>query len=223
MARPWTEFPIHFIDFEGSLGSGVLEYGVVTVRGGAIESVQGRLCSATGRIPAEDTVVHGLAPAHLAGWPPFRDDWNDFARFRESGPLAAHYAGVENSLIKQVWPYARSAPDYIRPGERSLEWGPWIDSARLYAEFRPDLGVQKLEHLVHAMGLQELLDQEAADRCPEGRRRYHAALYDALAGALLLNALAADPRVAGLSPGHLMVLSTGDAAKRRTMTQPELW
>ena len=38
----WTEQPIHFIDFEGSLGSGVLEYGVATLVGGAARGVQAR-------------------------------------------------------------------------------------------------------------------------------------------------------------------------------------
>ena len=93
MARPWTEFPIHFVDFEGSLGSGVLEYGVATLQAGTIVATQGRLCAATGHIAIEDREVHGLAAADVAGWPPFEDEWEVFARLRETGPLAAHFAG----------------------------------------------------------------------------------------------------------------------------------
>src|ERR1700733_9265135 len=93
MARPWTEQPIHFIDFEGSLGSGVLEYGVVTLVGPAVESVRTGLCAPTGVIPPEDIVVHGLAPADLAGRQPFSAEWEYFAGLRQTGPLAAHFAG----------------------------------------------------------------------------------------------------------------------------------
>jgi DNA polymerase-3 subunit epsilon len=32
----WTEHPIHFLDFEGSRASGVLEYGVAVLQCGAI-------------------------------------------------------------------------------------------------------------------------------------------------------------------------------------------
>ena len=48
----WTDQLIHFVDFEGSTVSGVLEYGVVSLRGGEIVAARGRLCRATGRVRA---------------------------------------------------------------------------------------------------------------------------------------------------------------------------
>ena len=105
----WTAHPIHFVDFEGSLASGILEYGVVTVQQGGVVALHTRLCRATGRIRAEDTAVHGLAPDALAGCAPFAEDFELFATWRARGPLAAHFAGAENSLIKSVWPYGRAA------------------------------------------------------------------------------------------------------------------
>ncbi|HZZ57620.1 MAG TPA: 3'-5' exonuclease [Opitutaceae bacterium] len=219
----WTSQVMHFIDFEGGLACGVLEYGVVTLRGGRIEAAEGRLCAPAGRIAAEDIAVHGLTPAALAGFRPFADDWERFAAWRQEAPFAAHFAGMENSLIKAAWPAPRPSADFIAPDRRSVEWGPWIDTARLYAEFYPHLGSQRLENLVRGAGLQPLLDRCAAQYCPEGRRRYHAALYDAVAGALLLCALANEPRCAGLSTAQLLVLSTRDPGKREAMTQPELW
>jgi DNA polymerase-3 subunit epsilon len=219
----WTEHPIHFLDFEGSRSSGILEYGAVTLRGAEIAAVSTRLCRPTGGVRAEDTAVHGLRPEVLAGESPFSDDWEFFAGLRERGPFAAHYAGTENALLKSVWAYPRSSPNFVRPGERGLDWGPWVDSARLYAQLYPQLASGKLESVIGACGLQAELDRLAREHCPEARRLYHAALYDALAGALLLAALAREPQCARLSLGQLLALSTLDAEKREAMTQGELF
>ena len=74
-----------------------------------------------------------------------------------------------------------------------------------------------------AAGLQPELDALAAEHCPPDRRRYHAALYDALAGALLLAVLARDPAVAGLSTMQLLALSTLDGRRRDDLQQTELF
>lgn len=219
----WTAQPIFFVDFEGSRASGILEFGVVEVCRGGIVSARTRLCRAVGRIAAEDAAVHGLTERALAAEAPFADEWEYFAGLRERGPLAAHFAGVENSLLKSVWPYPRSSPDFARPGARVVEWGPWVDTARLCAQFFPQFDSARLETLVAACGLQEELAAQAAVHCPPDRRRYHAALYDALAGALLLCALAREPQLAALSPMQLLALSTLDGQKRDALQQRELF
>jgi len=219
----WTSQPIFFVDFEGSRSSGILEFGVAEVLGGKITGTRTRLCRATGEIRVEDVAVHGLEPAMLADEEPFAEEWEYFAGLRERGPLAAHYAGVENGLLKSVWPYPRNSPDFARPGERLIEWGPWIDSARLYAQFYPDLDSGRLETLIARCGLQAELDALAKEHCPPERRRYHAALYDALAGALLLASLAREPRLAELTVMQLLALSTLDAEKRDALQQRKLF
>src|SRR4051812_17727093 len=219
----WVEQPIYFLDFEGSRSSGILEYGVVTVAGGRVVDTQTRLCRATGRIAPEDAAVHGLGDDLVATQAPFSDDWEFFATLREHGPLAAHYAGVENSLLKSVWPYPRNSPDFARGGEMIIEWGPWIDTARIYSQLYPRLESGRLGFFVGACGLQRGLDALAAEHCPPTRRQYHAALYDALAGGLLLAALAADPQVAPLTTLQLLALSTLDGAKRDALQQRELF
>ncbi len=219
----WTEQPIFFVDFEGSRVSGVLEYGVAAVHRGEIVDTRTRLCAATGRVRAEDTAVHGLREEALAVEPAFGDDWEYFAGLRERGPLAAHYAGVENALLKAAWPYPRTSPDFARPGEHVIDWGPWIDTARIYAQLYPQLPSGQLEALVLATGLQAELDATAKQFCPSERCRYHAALYDALAGALLLRALARDPQVAQLTTMQLLALSTLDPRKRDALQQRELF
>jgi DNA polymerase III epsilon subunit-like protein len=219
----WTDQPIYFVDFEGSRAGGIVEYGVVTVHHGRITGAVTRLCAPIGRIRPEDTAVHGLSESDLRSERPFVDDWETFAAFREHGPLAAHYAGVENGLLKSVWPYPRRSPDFARPGGHVIEWGPWIDTARLYAQLDPNLGSGKLELLVASAGLQSELEEAASLHCPPTRRHYHAALYDALAGALLLAALARDPQVSGFSLMQLLALSTLDGERRDALQQGELF
>jgi len=214
---------MHFVDFEGSVASGILEYGVVSIRGNEILDTRTRLCRATGRVRAEDVAVHGLDAAAVADCAPFGEDFELFAGWRESGPLAAHFANAENTLIKSVWPYPRTSPDFARPGAAITEWGPWIDTGRLYPQFYTSLASAKLGELVAAFGLQARLDEVAAAGCPAGRRHYHCALYDALAGALLLGRLAEESVVAGQSCAWLLTMSTLDGEKRDALQQGNLF
>jgi DNA polymerase III epsilon subunit-like protein len=219
----WMEQPIHFVDFEGSLASGVLEYGVATLHRGAVIAARTRLCRPAGRVRAEDTAVHGLRADTLAGCAPLADDWELFAGLRETGPLAAHFAGAENSLLKSVWPYPRPSSDFARPGAVVTDWGPWVDTGRLGPQLFPALATAKLEDMVTAFGLRDGLDAIAAVHCPPGRRRFHTALYDAIAGALLLAAFARAPDFAALTLPHLLALSTLDGATRDELSQRTLF
>lgn len=232
LIRPmaWPEHLIHFIDFEGSPVSGILEYGVVSLRAGEVVATQGRACRATGRIRPEDSAIHGLDEDALAGCAAFTEEFEYFAGLRGSGPLAAHFANAENSLIKKVWPYARSAPDFSREGSggffgeaTTAEWGPWIDTGRLFPQARGVDHAVKLADLIAAEGLQRRLDKLAVDVCPPDRRRYHAALYDALAGALLLDRLAAIEGWGDKSLRWLLEHSTLNPVRRETLRQDELF
>src|SRR5688500_7622871 len=109
VGKTWIDQTIFFVDFEGSRSSGVIEYGVVGLLRGEIFETKTRLCRATGAVRREDTAVHGLSGEMLCGQSAFADEWEYFADLRERGPLAAHYAGVENALLKSVWPYPRSS------------------------------------------------------------------------------------------------------------------
>jgi DNA polymerase-3 subunit epsilon len=223
----WTEQLIHFIDFEGSTVSGILEYGVVSLRGGKVVAAGGRICRPAGRVRAEETAVHGLAAEALAGCAPFADEFEVFSRLRETGPLAAHFANAENTLLKATWPYPRAVPDFTREPDagRVLNWGPWIDTGRLYAQTPLGAGDGGfgLAELIGTGGLQARLDGLAAEHCPPGRRHYHAALYDALAGALLLTRLAELPGWDDKSLRWLIEHSTLDAEKREGLRQRELF
>jgi DNA polymerase-3 subunit epsilon len=77
--------------------------------------------------------------------------------------------------------------------------------------------------LVAICGLQSELDGLAEQHCPIERRQYHAALYDALAGAVLLLSLAKEPTVAAMTTMQLLALSTLDGDKRNAMQQGDLF
>lgn len=221
----WTDIPIHFIDFEGSVGSGIVEFGVATLQAGQVVATRTRLCRATGRIRAEDTAVHRLTSSEVAGQPLFTDGFDYFAGLRETGPLAAHFAGTENALLKSVWPYPRSSPDFARPGTdgKVADWGPWIDSGRLLAELFPKTESFQLESVVTALGLQAALDGLAGEHCPAERCFYHAALYDALAGSVVLLNVLQRPELVEATIPWLLQLSVGNTRKRSSMQQDTLF
>jgi DNA polymerase III epsilon subunit-like protein len=219
----WTDAPIHFIDFEGSVASGVLEFGVVTLRAGQIAETRTRFCRASGRIKPEDEAVHGLTAERVAAYAPFMDEFNYFATLRESGPLAAHYAQAENTMLKAIWPYVRKVPDFARPGQTMMEWGPWIDTGRLYLDHFRGVTAGKLQQLVEVFNLQGELAALAAKHCPPDRRHYHAALYDALAGALLLRTLEGRLQRGPLTLLWLLHASTANPAKRENLRQGDLF
>ena len=219
----WSDVLIHFIDFEGGATSGIVEFGVVTLLAGQIGETRTRLCRAVGRIRAEDSAVHHLTARAVETQALFSTEFDFFAGLRETGPLAAHFAGTENALLKSVWPYPRTSPDFARPGNRLADWGPWLDSGRIYAELYPKSESNQLQSLVEACGVQAELDALALVHCPVTRRFYHAALYDALAGALLLLVLLRRPEFADATIPWLLQRSTADAQKRARLQQGDLF
>lgn len=219
----WKDVPIHVIDFEGSRRSGILEYGLVTLREGEVAETRTRLCRPVGRVDEADIAIHRIRPSATEGCPLFSEEWELFAGLRESGPFGAHFASVENHLLKAVWPYPRSSPDFTRPGRESNDWGPWIDTGRLYSQLFSGLASANLQALVEAFGWQEELDDLAVKHCPDDRCAYHAALYDALAAALLLLKLLEDPKLKEASIHWLLQMSCGPGAGRERISQQELF
>jgi DNA polymerase-3 subunit epsilon len=219
----WRAVPIHFLDFEGSLAGGVVEYGVAVLQGGEVVETATRLCRPSGPIRREDSAVHGIGAADVAGAAPLADDWELFAGWRQRGPMAAHFAGTENALLKAIWPYARQSPDFSRPGQTTNNWGPWIDTGRLLPQLFRGIESAKLEDLVTQFALGPELAALAERYCPTARRRYHAALYDALASALLLRAVLRKPEFEPATIPWLLQLSALDPVRREAMQQGELF
>ncbi|MFP4166830.1 MAG: 3'-5' exonuclease [Opitutales bacterium] len=219
------ETPVHVIDFEGSRQSGILEYGVVTLRRGTLEATHTELFAPTGTIADRDRRQHGLSEDGLAGRPTFDGDalWRFFAGLRETGPLCAHNASVEEGLLRSVWPYPRRSPDFSTDGRMVASWGPWLDTLHLYRRLYPDVGEHRLENLIGRFEQGQALQAYAELYCPEGRRQYHCALYDALASALLLRRLFEEPDLEEAGLPWMLRQSAPSEGGREAMQQQRLF
>ncbi|MFT4900952.1 MAG: DNA polymerase III epsilon subunit-like protein [Lentimonas sp.] len=217
------ETPIHVIDFEGSRQSGVVEYGVVTLQGSQVAACSTRLCAPTGTISDRDRQQHGISEAQAADQAPFEREWDLFAELRQSGPLCAHNAAVEDGFLRAVWAYPRQSPDFSSEPEQTASWGPWLDTLYLYRRIYPQLSSHKLERLIVCFQLSEALQALAELSCPAGRRHYHCALYDALASALLLRRLYLDPELGAISMRWLILNSAASEGQRESMGQLDLF
>ncbi|MFZ9201668.1 MAG: 3'-5' exonuclease [Opitutales bacterium] len=209
--RRWTDVPLHVLDFEGGPRTGVVEFGVATLLGGEVISVQTGLCAPLAPIPAIDTQCHGLADLDLEGHRSFDAQWERFVSLRASGVLAAHNSPVEARLLASTWPHPSAVPSVAEEGVAQAEWGPWVDTLRLARIWAPSLGDFRLAELVRILRLADKLDAMAARHCPVGRRRFHCAGYDALAAALLLRYLGGLEGRSALPLGRLLADSLGGA------------
>lgn len=184
-ALPWYKHPIHCLDFEGSRRSGIVEFGLVTLFDGEVTDLATRLCLSTSPIPEIETATHQIRDLDVANCEPFSESWELFRDRRFEGPFAAHHAGVENGLIKSVWPFVTQCKNFIT-GSLDVDWGPWLDTCALYRALFPNLDSYNLGQLVATFGLQSRLDDLASRFCPKNRCGFHCAPYDALASGVLI-------------------------------------
>jgi len=219
----WDELPIHVIDFEGGPRCGIVEFGVVTMKGADVLDCSTRLCRPQAPITRAEKAIHGIKTEAADEGDPFQDEWERFARYREKGPLAAHFASAENTMIKSAFPFARKSPDWTRRGGIVNTWGPWIDTGQLYRDIGDADRSLKLEDLIDRYSLQGELDELAGRYCPMTRCGYHCALYDALASALLLALYCTQLSDERPTLRSLLIHSQGSARKRQQVEQQELF
>jgi len=219
----WDETPIHVIDFEGGPQCGIVEFGVVVLRGFSIESVATRICRPRAPIPKNEQAVHGIGSSEANRERPFKEEWDRFASLRETGPLSAHFASAENTMLKSVFPYPRHSPTWIDDKRSVATWAPWIDTGVLYRELGDNRSSLKLEELILRYDLQADLDALGRTHCPAERQGYHCALFDALASALLLSFYCREFCSERMTVLQLVARSQGNAVKRQKVEQRELF
>ncbi|MGC6455302.1 MAG: 3'-5' exonuclease [Coraliomargaritaceae bacterium] len=216
------ETPIHLIDFEGNRQSGIVEYGVATLQGQHLVSTDTGLCRSSGTISDFERSQHRIDERSLEDCAPFASQWELFSGLRKTGVFCAHNASVEDGLLRAVWPCPSTSPDFFSLGNASkLSWGPWLDTLWVYRRVYPNLESYHLELLIDLFGLQTKLDDLAQASCPEGRRQYHSALYDAMASALLLVRIFEEPDFETISLHWLLRQSRGSEADRAAAGQQE--
>ena len=214
--------PIHVIDFEGSRQSGIVEYGVATLLNQSITAGYSRICAPVGTISDFDRAQHGISEEQAAAFQSFTSDWPLFSGLREQGPFCAHNVAVESGLLQAVWPYPKTCPNFAEPELFVADWGPWLDTLMLYRRIYPGMDSYRLEELVAVFGLQDRLDTQAQTLCPPKRQRYHCALYDALASALLLARLFDEVELESASLRWLILQSAASESARESLGQQEL-
>lgn len=212
----WSDLPLHVVDFEGSSRTGVIEYGVVTLLQKEIFSTATKTHTARTSISKLDTQCHGLNDRDLINLTPFESEWDYWLSLRRTGLFVAHNASVESQLLRLTWPRPSAVPS-LEEGVQTAEWGPWIDSCRLARVWLPTLGDYKLASLIKLFKLQAQLDVLAEHHCPPHRRKYHSALYDALASALVLRTLCAGEGRSRLTVSQLMQDSLSLPAREDSM------
>ena len=200
-----------------------MEYGVVTILGRRIDATATRLCAPIGTISDKDRQQHGISEDATEGQLPFNAEWSYFANLRDTGPLGAHNAAVEDGFLRSVWAYPRSAPDFSEVERKVPSWGPWLDTLHLYRRLYPGLDSYKLGDLVRLFELETDLAAEARIHCPPPRSKYHSALYDALASALLLLRLYDLPELSAMTLRWLIMESAPSASARESMGQQDLF
>lgn len=218
----WREIPLFVIDFEGSVRSGVVEYGVVEFRDGDIAATASRLCRPVQDLTVEDTRLHGIRQEETSDCAPFSEEWDRFREYRGRGVLVAHHASVEHGFLKRQWSFPPASPDYLR-GAKAADWGPWIDTRRLYEVVYPGLESYQLGALVDRFALQSELDSASQSYCPDKRRKAHCALYDALASTLLLQRLLNEDGFEEATVEWLLEHSLPSQAKKQAARQGDLF
>ena len=206
----WKATKLYMMDFEGSPESGVVEYGVVELEGGEIQSVETGLCAPVGTILAKDARVHGIDQNRVQACAPFSDLYQRFVELRRNGVFAAHNRHAENRFLKDTWSHPPMVPDWRAGTGQAQEWGPWVDTLSIYRAVFPKLSSYALGDLLDTFQCRTELVKQAEAYCPADRARPHCALYDALASSLLLLRMEEEPTLAGkISIGWLLQLSHG--------------
>jgi len=153
----WPATPIHVLDFEGSRRSGVVEYGVATLADGKIIATHTRICAPSGPVAAAECAVHGITETDAARTEPFSAEQALFAGLRQSGLFAAHHAPIEQALLRRAWPVPPASPDFaaLKPAAapRLADWGPWLDTRRIYENLHPTLPGYQLMELIQIFAL----------------------------------------------------------------------
>lgn len=99
--------------------------------------------------------------------------WKNLEPWVTARPLVAHNVSVEKKFLRQMAPMHR--------------FGPWVDTLKLARQAWPSAPSHKLEDLINGLELEARI----REICPNGAP--HDAFYDAVACAVLLEYLLAQP------------------------------
>lgn len=214
------DFTIYAIDFEGSIQTGVLEYGVVGLSAQhGIFSTETNLCKNKTKIPPSETQCHHLSENALKEQLDFSCYIDRFIDLRSKAFFCAHNASYENALLNNYCPIVTNS--HTLPKMKTQQWGPWIDTYFLYKKFIKN-NCYALNELINFFQLNDVLEQLGRKFCPPQRKNFHCALFDTLACALLLLNFIRNIRSNQVNITWLLEQSAPVDISRE-IRQPQLW
>ena len=147
------------LDFEGNLKSGIREIGIVSFMNFKISY-------------AKEFIVNESIDLN-----------NILENIPKDGFIISHNVMIEKNLIMKTFPY----PTFQKGG--SLQWGPWLDTVKIYQKLYPNLPSYDLKNLV-AQFLNEVgLNKLTSKYCNLEKRKQHHALFDAICSFMLTERL----------------------------------
>ncbi|MDR1366970.1 MAG: hypothetical protein LBJ13_03650 [Puniceicoccales bacterium] len=204
---------IHVIDFEGNRTHGILEYGLVTLKNLTITEISTASCCKNLNHPTAYFGEHSRFSSNekdknFEHYLPF------FIKKRSEGLFCAHGSSLEDRLLRQYCPtpgaidplpkqrtskniqeilfqenivsqFQGSIPTVTKL-QRSISWGPWIDTYKIYRRYYPAAECYEVAELIRHFGLEKKLANLAKKHNFAKTLTFHRAPYDALATALLL-------------------------------------
>lgn len=209
------EFKFYVIDFEGSLRTGILEYGIVEVSSTkGILNVETQLCKNKVRISQLEQQCHHLSGDNLAQYSYFEERLDFFIKTRQNAFFCAHNAAFENTLLSSYAPI-------LTINNQQCTWGPWLDTYFLYKKYFK-ISAFGLNELIKNFDLSEVLEKVSGKFCSPTRKNFHCALYDALACALLFLNFIRLPEVQCKSLNWLLMESSPLKTSKQ-LQQPQLF
>jgi DNA polymerase III epsilon subunit-like protein len=143
---------------------------------------------------------HEQVRAAIAAAPDLPGLWSSLKPWLIDRPLCAHNVGTERKFIRKAFAMHRI--------------GPWIDTLRLVRFAYPHLPSHKLEDVLVTMGLKQRADGLLPGLGP------HDALYDAMACALVLEALLELPEWKDISLEALVQVQAGPSPRPSSRKRP---
>ncbi len=147
------------LDFEGNLKNGIREIGVVYFLNFKI-------------IDTRELVVN--KSIDLIGI------LEDISKYQF---IISHNVMIEKNLITKLFPYPKCHTNNLK------QWGPWLDTVKIYQKLYPNLSTYDLKFLVAQFLDKNVIDILSSNYCKEDKRKYHNALFDALCSFMLVKRL----------------------------------
>lgn len=199
------DFSLYVVDFEGSLQTGILEYGIVEVSSTkGILNMQTQFCKNRSNISSLEQQCHHLNDEQLSSFASFENHLDVFIKARQRTLFCAHNASFENTLLSSYLPML-TIPSPT--GNQQHVWGPWLDTYYLYKKHLK-IPLCGLKDLVEMFQLTEILANIAEKFCPSTRKNFHCALYDAIACSLLFLNFIRLPEIQSKSFDWLLMTSS---------------